>query len=91
MGGLRMVTAGLPCEKARQYAVRVTMFRRTFANLCGMPDENVDPSGNTAAFRAFANTPEPTVSEPSSKAPFLVGVGFAAVLVVALALWLALS
>lgn len=56
-----------------------------------MADENVDSSGNTAAFRAFANTPEPTVSEPSSKAPLLLGIGFAAVLVVALALWLALG
>lgn len=56
-----------------------------------MTDENVDPSGNTAAFRAFANAPEPTANESSSKTPLLLGVGFAAILVVALALWLALG
>lgn len=61
----------------------------TFASVCGMSDENIDPSGNTAAFRAFASTPEPAVNEPSSRAPLLVGVGFAALLVLALALWLA--
>lgn len=63
----------------------------TFANLCGMSEENIDPSGNTAAFRAFANTPEPAVSEPPAKTPLFLGIGFAALLVLALALWLALG
>jgi len=56
-----------------------------------MTAENADPSGNTAAFRAFANAPEPTESESSSKTPLLFGIAFATILVVALALWLALG
>lgn len=56
-----------------------------------MSDENIDPSGNTAAFRAFASSPEPAVSEPSSRTPLLLGAGFAGLLVLALVLWLALG
>lgn len=56
-----------------------------------MTAENADPSGNTAAFRAFVNAPEPTANEPSSKAPLFLGIGVATVLVLALALWLALG
>ena len=60
---------------------------RSFARVQPMSD--VDPSGNTEAFRAFTNTPaEP---EPAaSKLPLIVGGIVVAVVVVALVLWLAL-
>jgi hypothetical protein len=50
---------------------------------------DVDPSGNTEAFRAFTNTPaEP---EPAaSKLPLIIGGVVVAVVVIALVLWLAL-
>ncbi|MEV4758295.1 hypothetical protein AB0J86_24695 [Micromonospora sp. NPDC049559] len=57
-----------------------------------MADEYVDPSGNTQAFRAFANTPERAEqAEPSSKLPLIIGVVVAAVVVIALVAWLALG
>ena len=50
---------------------------------------DVDPSGNTEAFRAFTNTP--AESEPDArKLPLIVGGIVVAVIVVALILWLAL-
>ena len=63
----------------------------TFASVCDMSDENVDPSGNTAAFRAFADSPEPATNAASSKTPLFIGVALAAILVLALAIWLALG
>ena len=52
-----------------------------------MSDNNVDPSGNTEAFRAFSRTtPEPAAP---SKAPFVIG-GVVAVVLIALVAWLAL-
>ncbi|BCJ66555.1 hypothetical protein [Polymorphospora rubra] len=55
-----------------------------------MPDEYVDPSGNTEAFQAFAQTTtEPT--ESSSKLPLIIGAAVAAVVVLALIGWLALG
>lgn len=53
-----------------------------------MSDNSVDPSGNTEAFRAFTqNTPQ----EPpaASKTPLIVAGVVAAVVVVALVVWLA--
>jgi hypothetical protein len=53
-----------------------------------MPDNSVDPSGNTEAFRAFSNTPpEPAAA---SKAPLIIGAALVAVLLIALIAWLAL-
>ena len=55
-----------------------------------MPDNTVDPSGNTEAFRAFTqNAPE----EPAkaSRTPLIIGVVAAAIVVVALIAWLALG
>jgi len=53
-----------------------------------MPDNTVDPSGNTEAFRAFTqNAPEePT---PASRTPLIIGVAAAAIVVVALIAWVA--
>ncbi|MEV5767538.1 hypothetical protein AB0L34_23645 [Micromonospora sp. NPDC052213] len=56
-----------------------------------MPENHTDPSGNTAAFRAFANTAEPEAPAGASRTPLLVGVAVAAVVLVALVAWLALS
>jgi hypothetical protein len=54
-----------------------------------MPDETVDPSGNTEAFRAFTSTPAET--EPAaSKLPLIIGGVVLAAAVIALILWLAL-
>ncbi|HEV7964678.1 MAG TPA: hypothetical protein VGP57_19200 [Actinoplanes sp.] len=53
-----------------------------------MPDNTVDPSGNTEAFRAFTqNAPE----EPAkaSRTPLIIGVAVVAIVVVALVAWLA--
>ncbi|GAA4956625.1 hypothetical protein [Actinoplanes utahensis] len=55
-----------------------------------MADNQVDPSGNTEAFRAFTRTTPPEAEAPS-KTPFVIG-GVVAVVVVVIALlaWLAL-
>jgi hypothetical protein len=53
-----------------------------------MSDNSVDPSGNTEAFRAFTQkTPE----EPpaASKTPLIVTGAVAAVVLIALVVWLA--
>ncbi|MBO3736447.1 hypothetical protein [Actinoplanes flavus] len=52
-----------------------------------MPDNQVDPSGNTEAFRAFSRT-TPDDAAPS-KMPYLVGGAVAVVLIAVLA-WLVL-
>ncbi|MEU4428435.1 hypothetical protein AB0F81_48115 [Actinoplanes sp. NPDC024001] len=53
-----------------------------------MSDNNVDPSGNTEAFRAFTRT-TPEASAPS-KLPLVIG-GVVAVVLIALVAWLALA
>jgi hypothetical protein len=53
-----------------------------------MPDNTVDPSGNTEAFRAFSNTPQEP--ETASRMPLIIGGAVLALIVVALILWLAL-
>jgi hypothetical protein len=55
-----------------------------------MPDNTVDPSGNTEAFRAFTHAPEE--SAPStSRTPLIIGGVVVAIVVIALIAWLALS
>jgi hypothetical protein len=61
-----------------------------FAIVVGMPDEYVDPSGNTQAFRAFTQSAEPAAERPS-KLPWIIGAAVAAVVVVVLAILVALS
>lgn len=56
----------------------------------GMPDDYVDTSGNTQAFRTFAQSPDVTADEPASKLPLIIG-GAVALVVIALVAWLALS
>jgi hypothetical protein len=50
-----------------------------------MPDDAVDPSMNTEAFRAFSQ--EPAEPEPASKTPLILGGVVLAVIVVAVILW----
>ena len=53
-----------------------------------MPDNTVDPSGNTEAFQAFTNQPaEPAAA---SRTPLIVGGVVVAVVVIALLVWLLL-
>ncbi|WP_199562230.1 hypothetical protein [Micromonospora deserti] len=57
-----------------------------------MAENHTDPSGNTEAFRAFANTPEPEAATgTATRMPLLVGAAAVAVVLVALAGWLALA
>jgi hypothetical protein len=49
-----------------------------------MPDNSVDPSGNTEAFRAFTGPPE---TAAPSKAPYVIG-GVIVVAVIVLVAWL---
>ena len=53
-----------------------------------MPDNTVDPSGNTEAFQAFTN--QPAEPEAASRTPLIVGAAVVAVAVIALLLWLLL-
>ena len=55
-----------------------------------MPDNSVDPSGNTEAFRAFTRTTPPAAEKPS-KAPLIIGAAVVAVVLIALIAWLALG
>jgi hypothetical protein len=52
-----------------------------------MPDNTVDPSGDTEAFRAFTlNAPDEAPAP--SRTPLILGAAVAAVVVVALLAWL---
>lgn len=53
-----------------------------------MSENQVDPSGNTEAFRAFTRTPPDPAPAPS-KAPYVIGAVVAVVLIALLA-WLVL-
>ena len=56
-----------------------------------MSENYTDPSGNTAQFRAFVQSPEATpVAESPSRLPLIVGIAVALVLVAVVA-WVALS
>ncbi|MER5606042.1 hypothetical protein AB0F93_21245 [Micromonospora tulbaghiae] len=57
-----------------------------------MAENYTDPSGNTAQFRAFVDSPEPAASASApSRVPLIAGVAVAAVVVVALVAWIALG
>ncbi|MFF5175493.1 hypothetical protein ACFY3U_23090 [Micromonospora sp. NPDC000089] len=57
-----------------------------------MPDEYVDPSGNTEQFRAFLHAPETVAPAAApSRLPLIIGGAVAAVVLIALVLWLALG
>ena len=60
-----------------------------FARVGRMSENNpVDPSGNTEAFRAFTQQPQET---EASKTPLIVGGVIAAVVLLALIIWLAVG
>lgn len=63
---------------------------RRFARVARMPDETIDPSGNTEAFRAFTNTPQEPEQPASAKLPLIIGGVVLLAAVVALIAWLAL-
>jgi hypothetical protein len=63
---------------------------RGFAMVVRMPDNSVDPSGNTEAFRAFTQSP-PQESPAASKTPLIIGGVVVAVVLIALIAWLALG
>jgi hypothetical protein len=54
-----------------------------------MSDEYVDPSGNTEAFRSFAQNAEPEAKP--SRLPLIIGIAVLAVIMVALVVVLALG
>ncbi|MEH1054227.1 hypothetical protein V6U89_03300 [Micromonospora sp. CPCC 206171] len=56
-----------------------------------MSDEYVDPSGNTEQFRAFAHSEAAAPVEVASRLPLIAGAAAVAVLLVAVAGWLALG
>ncbi|SCE81409.1 hypothetical protein GA0074695_1325 [Micromonospora viridifaciens] len=54
-----------------------------------MTENYTDPSGNTAQFRAFVESPDPAAAaQTPSRLPLIAGIGVAVVLV-ALVAWLA--
>ncbi len=53
-----------------------------------MPDNSVDPSGNTEAFRAFTQS-TPQEAPAASKTPLIAAGVVVAVVVIALVIWLA--
>ncbi|MGN9906447.1 hypothetical protein ACTMTJ_02740 [Phytohabitans sp. LJ34] len=53
-----------------------------------MSDEYVDPSGNTEAFRSFAQAPAEAEKAPS-RLPLIIGVAVLAVILVVLIAFLA--
>jgi hypothetical protein len=58
-----------------------------------MAENYTDPSGNTAQFRAFVDSPDSAAAaaETPSRLPLIAGIGVAAVVVVALIAWLTLN
>jgi hypothetical protein len=57
-----------------------------FAMVVGMPDNSVDPSGNTEAFRAFTeNAAQPATA---SRTPLIVGAAVVAIVLLAVIIWL---
>lgn len=57
-----------------------------------MAENYTDPSGNTEAFRVFAQTPEAAApAETPSRLPLIVGAAVVVVLVVAVVAWLAMG
>ena len=63
-----------------------------FARVSRMAENYTDPSGNTAQFRAFVDSPEPAASAAApSRLPLIAGGAVAAVVVIALVAWIALG
>ena len=58
-----------------------------FAMVVRMPDNTVDPSGNTEAFRAFSQS-APEEAPTPSRTPLIIAVAAGAVIVLALLVWL---
>ncbi|MFG1775558.1 hypothetical protein ACGFIR_19800 [Micromonospora sp. NPDC049051] len=56
-----------------------------------MVEKHTDPSGNTEAFRAFADTADPEPPAGASRTPLIVGAVVVVVVLVALLAWLALG
>jgi hypothetical protein len=58
----------------------------------GMPDMHQDPSGDTAAFRAFAHpdAEPPAAAKPSPNLPLIIAVAVVVAIVLGLIGWLAL-
>jgi hypothetical protein len=54
-----------------------------------MPDNSVDPSGNTEAFRAFTQSAPQEAPAAASKTPLIIAGAVVAVVVIALVVWLA--
>ncbi|WP_173056410.1 hypothetical protein [Phytohabitans houttuyneae] len=52
-----------------------------------MSDEYVDPSGNTEAFRSFAQSPEAEAAP--SRLPLIIGIAVLAAILIALVAFLA--
>jgi hypothetical protein len=55
-----------------------------------VPDDVNDPSANTQAFQAWVDQ-QPAAAPQRSRAPLVIGIVIAAVIVLALLLWLALG
>ncbi|WP_341717450.1 hypothetical protein QQG74_26735 [Micromonospora sp. FIMYZ51] len=55
-----------------------------------MAENYTDPSGNTEAFRAFANTGD-APAQTASRTPLIIGAVVIAALLIAAAGWLALG
>ncbi|MGC5054060.1 hypothetical protein ACLQ2S_21705 [Micromonospora sp. DT48] len=53
-----------------------------------MAENYTDPSGNTEAFRAFVNT-DTAAAEATSRTGLIIGAAVVAVVLLALATWLA--
>lgn len=64
---------------------------RGFAMVVRMPDNTVDPSGNTEAFRAFTQKTPPEAPAAASKTPLIIGAAVVAIVLIALIAWLALG
>ena len=56
-----------------------------------MPDNTVDPSGNTEAFRAFTQSTPQEPPAAASKTPLIIGGAVVAIVLIALIAWLALG
>jgi hypothetical protein len=50
-----------------------------------MSDNHVDPSGNTEAFRAFTQSPQPPPVK--SRTPLIIGGVIALVVIIAVIIW----
>ena len=56
-----------------------------------MPDNTVDPSGNTEAFRAFSQTAPEESATTTPRTPLIIGAVAVAIVLVCVIAWLALG